>query len=51
VFVFGNDAKALADAVLEKTKEYIKKFDAEYSLEEVDKERFQRYWLGLDLTL
>ncbi len=40
VFVFGNDSKALADAVLEKTKEEIRKFDVEYSLEEADKERF-----------
>ncbi len=40
VFVFGNDAKALAGAVLEKTKEEIRKYDEQYPLEEVDRERF-----------
>lgn len=28
VFVFGNDAKALADAVLEKCNEYIRNYNA-----------------------
>ncbi len=40
VFIFGNDPKALADIVLEKTKEYIRKYNKQYSLEEVDRERF-----------
>jgi hypothetical protein len=44
VFVFGNDTKALVDAVLEKTKEEIRKYDAEYSLEEADRERFAEVW-------
>ncbi len=35
-----NNAKALADTVLEKTKEYIRKHNAQYPLEEVDRERF-----------
>jgi hypothetical protein len=41
-----NNAKALADAVLEKTKEEIRKFDAEYALDEVDKERFAEILAG-----
>ncbi len=45
-FVFGNDSKALADAVLEKTKEEIRKYDAEYSLEEANRERFAEILAG-----
>jgi hypothetical protein len=40
VFVFGNDAKALAHAVLEKTKEYIIKYNAQFPLDKEDYERF-----------
>jgi hypothetical protein len=40
VFLFGNNTKALADIVLGKTKEYIRKYDKHYSLDEDDRERF-----------
>ncbi len=40
VFLFGNNPKALADMVLEKTKGYIQKYNKQYSLDEVDRERF-----------
>jgi hypothetical protein len=40
VFIFGNNPKALADIVLARTKEYIRKYDKQYSLEEADRERF-----------
>ncbi len=40
VFVFGgNNPEALADIVLARTKEYIRKYDKQCSLEEVDRER------------
>jgi hypothetical protein len=32
--------------VLEKTKEYIRKYDAEFSLEEADRERFAEVLAG-----
>lgn len=33
VFVFGNDAKALVDAVLEKCNEYIRNYNVQYPLD------------------
>lgn len=38
--VFGDNPKALSEAVMEKTKEHIRKYASQYPLEDADRKRF-----------
>jgi hypothetical protein len=50
VIIFCTDPEVLSDIMLARTKEFIRKYDEQYSLEEGDKERFAEILSGLEPT-